>query len=121
MSGFDTDWLALRGPADARARNPALAARLGAHFAGRGKLRVLDLGAGSGANLRATAGLIDASQHWVLADNDAALLAHAEPMAKTTVELREVDLAAGVAGLFDPAPDLLTASAFFDLCGQDWT
>jgi hypothetical protein len=120
MSGFSADWLALRATADARARDPALAARLGAHFAGREKLRVLDLGAGRGANLRATAGLIGASQHWVLADNDAALLARAEPMPNTTVELCEVDLAAGVANLFDPAPDLLTASAFFDLCGSEW-
>ncbi len=120
MSGFSADWLALRGPADARARDTGLGVRLGAHFAGRNRLRVLDLGAGRGANLRATAGLIGASQHWVLADNDAALLARAEPMPNTTVEFREVDLAAGVAGLFDPAPDLLTASAFFDLCGSEW-
>jgi hypothetical protein len=49
------------------------------------------------------------------------LLARAEPMPHTTVELREVDLAAGVASLFEPAPDLLTASAFFDLCGREWT
>jgi len=120
VSGFSADWLALRASADARARDPVLGVRLGAHFAGRDKLRVLDIGAGSGANLRATARLIGASQHWVLADSDAALLARAEPMPNTTVELREVDLAAGVAGLFDPAPDLLTASAFFDLCGSEW-
>ena len=38
-------------------------------------MRVLDLGAGTGANLRATAPLIEAPQHWVLADNDVELLA----------------------------------------------
>ncbi len=85
MSGFEADWLALRGDADARARDTGLAARLGAHLAGRGAVRVLDLGAGTGANLRATAALIEAPQHWVLADRDAALLARAEPAANTTI------------------------------------
>ncbi len=121
MSGFEADWLALRAGADARARDKGLAARLGAHLEGRSAVRVLDLGAGTGANLRATAALIEAPQHWVLADDDAALLARAEPSANTTIERREVDLAAELSSLFDPAPDLVTASAFLDLCGADWT
>jgi hypothetical protein len=121
VSGFEADWLALRGRADARARDKGLAARLGAHFAGRSALRVIDLGAGSGANLRATAPLIEAPQHWVLADNNAGLLARAGAAPGTTVERREVDLAAELSSLSDPAPDLVTASAFLDLCGADWT
>ena len=124
MTGFSAGWLALRAGADARARDQGLAARLGVHFAGHRGLRVLDLGAGTGANLRATAGLIDAPQHWLLADNDAALLARAEPAGNITVERRQIDLAGDLSGLFgpapDPAPDLVTASAFFDLCGADW-
>ncbi len=121
MSGFEADWLALRAGADARARDQALAARLGAHLEGRSAVRVLDLGAGTGANLRATAALIAAPQHWVLADHDAALLARAGAAPNTTIERREVDLAADLASLFDPAPDLVTAAAFLDLCGADWT
>ncbi len=120
MSGFEADWLALRAGADARARDQGLAARLGAYFAGRGEVRVLDLGAGTGANLRATAPLIEAPQHWVLADHDAGLLARAGAVPNTTIERREVDLAADLSSLFDPAPDLVTASAFLDLCGADW-
>ena len=120
MSGFDADWLALRASADARARDTGLAARLGEYFAGCGQLRVLDLGAGTGANLRATAPLIGAPQNWVLADNDAALLARAEPAPNTTVKRCAVDLAGDLSDLFGPAPDLVTASAFFDLCGADW-
>ena len=121
MSGFEAGWLALRAGADARARDKGLAARLGAHFAGRSAVRVLDLGAGSGANLRATAALIEAPQHWLLADHDAGLLARVGAAPGTTVERREVDLAGDLASLFDPAPDLVTASAFLDLCGADWT
>ncbi len=59
MSGFSADWLALRAGADARARDTGLAERLKSHFAGRSALRVLDLGTGTGANLRATAPLIE--------------------------------------------------------------
>ena len=124
MSGFSADWLALRAGADARARDRGLAARLGGHFADVGEMRVLDLGAGSGANLRATAPLIEAGQHWLLADNDAGLLARAQPIPNTSpkisIERREADLAVELPGLFDPVPDLVTASAFFDLCGMDW-
>ncbi len=121
MSGFEADWLALRAGADARARDKALGARLGAHLAGRSAVRVLDLGAGTGANLRATAVLIAAPQHWLLADHDAALLARAGAVANTSVERCEVDLAAALSSLFDPAPDLVTAAAFLDLCSADWT
>jgi len=120
VSGFSADWLALRGGADGRARSAELAARLEAHFSGRGQVRVLDLGAGTGANMRAAAPLIRAAQHWVLADNDAALLAQAAPVAGATLETRAVDLSLELEALFDPAPDLVTASAFFDLCGADW-
>ncbi|MHA1529535.1 MAG: SAM-dependent methyltransferase [Alphaproteobacteria bacterium] len=120
MSGFTADWLALRAGADAGARDTSLAARLGAHLKGRGSVRVLDLGAGTGANLRATAALIGPPQHWLLADHDAALLARAEPAANTTIERREVDLAGDLSSLFDPHPDLVTASALLDLCGAAW-
>lgn len=120
MSGFSPDWLALRAAADARARDGGLAARLGAHFAGRAGLRVLDLGAGTGANLCATAPLLPGAQHWLLADHDPALLALAEAPAGTFVERRAIDLAGDLAPLFDPVPDLFTASAFLDLCGATW-
>jgi SAM-dependent methyltransferase len=121
VSGFEAGWLALRAGADARARDQGLAARLGAYFSGRRQVRVLDLGAGTGANLRATAPMIDPPQHWVLADNDAKLLARAGAAPGTTIERCAVDLSGDLAGLFDPLPDLVTASAFLDLCGVDWT
>jgi len=120
MSGFSADWLALRAAVDARARDSGLARRLGAHFEGRSSIRVLDLGAGTGANLRATAPLMPVAQNWVLADNDATLLERARPPVGTTIERREIDLAGDLVPLFDPSPDLVTASAFLDLCGAAW-
>lgn len=119
MSGFSADWLALRAGADARARDPALVARLAAHLEGRA-LRILDLGAGTGASLRALAPVLGARQHWVLADGDPALLDRAGPVAGATLERRVTDLATGLEALFEPAPDLVTASALLDLCGAAW-
>ena len=120
MTGFAADWLALRAAADARSRDPGLAARLSAHFAGRGNLTVLDLGAGTGNNMRATAPLLARPQHWRLADADAGLLALAAAPENVTCTPVQCDLAAGLTPLLDPLPDLVTASALFDLAGEDW-
>lgn len=116
---FSADWLALRADADTRARNIDLAAVLRAHFADRSSLRVLDLGSGTGANLRATTPVLGASQYWCLIDNDPTLLATVSVPNGVEVETMTLDLAGSLAPIFDPAPDLVTASAFFDLCGAD--
>ena len=52
METFDADWLALREPADRRARDGALPERLCAAWRRHGWSRVVDLGSGTGANLR---------------------------------------------------------------------
>jgi SAM-dependent methyltransferase len=73
MSGFSADWLALREPLDARSRSAALVDRLRAQ-APRGPRRILDLGSGTGANLRYLAPRLGGEQDWLLVDNDGALL-----------------------------------------------
>jgi hypothetical protein len=128
MGGFSADWLALREPSDARARSAALTAAVLDRLAGVTELRILDLAAGTGANVRYLAGCLTGdrrSRYWLLADNDAALLARA-PMhigPYDRVETRLVDLA----GAFDPAADnlcdgrdLVTASALLDLVSERW-
>lgn len=75
MSGFSTGWLALREPADARARAHGLAARLAAAFADRDEISVIDLGAGTGANLRYLAPRLGGRQRWTLVDDSPELLA----------------------------------------------
>jgi hypothetical protein len=74
MSEFSANWLALREPADRAARSTALSRLVAERLAGRGGVRVLDLGAGTGANLRFLAGQLTGPQHWTLVDRDAALL-----------------------------------------------
>jgi hypothetical protein len=76
MTGFAADWLALREPVDRCARSaPVLAAtRLWAdRRATPGcALRVVDLGAGTGGNLRCLAPYLSAPQAWTLVDDDPA-------------------------------------------------
>ncbi len=80
MSGFDAAWLTLREPADARARDEAIAADLATALAARqhdavGRpARIIDLGGGTGANLRWLAPRLGLPQHWTIVDDDPALL-----------------------------------------------
>jgi SAM-dependent methyltransferase len=88
MGEFALDWLDLREPADERARAPELIDRLADWLAARaprdgagrlGPVDLLDLGCGSGANLRylapRLARLTRRPQRWRCLDRDAALLA----------------------------------------------
>ena len=117
---FSADWLALRTDADRAARNSDLAADLAELVDGRESLRVLDLGAGTGANMAATAPFLTTEQHWALVDADPALLDQAAEQDGIAVSRHVHDLSGDLAPLFDPAPDLVTASAFFDLASAAW-
>lgn len=75
MTGFSSDWLALREPADGAARSQALVASVAAFATGSKSLTVLDLGAGTGSTLRALAPHLPTAQRWVLVDHDASLVA----------------------------------------------
>lgn len=119
MSGFDPAWLDLREPADHRARNRALLEAVAARFAGRESVAVVDLGCGTGSNLRALSPHLPTRQRWTLVDNDPALLAAAR--ARTAredsprVTVLEADLASDTGRVLADAPDLVTAAALFDL------
>jgi hypothetical protein len=77
LSQFTADWLALREPADIAARSLRLTRRIGDVVADARMLRVLDLGAGTGANARYLIEQLAIDQSWTLADADATLLAQA--------------------------------------------
>ncbi len=136
MSGFSAAWLALREAADHRARNAKISDALQAHFALRETLNIVDLGAGTGSNLRATASLLPAHQNWTLVDNDQTLLAAAREALSSwadhteqqdedlilkkdhktlKVSFKTADLANNLEAAIGEAPDLVTASALFDL------
>ena len=141
MSGFSPEWLALREPADERARDPGVLAALAQHLAVRNAVEVVDLGCGTGANIRSTAPALGAGQRWTLVDHDPALLAAARvallDWADETSEngtsivlmkggldiavtFRQADLMQDLEAVVGGRPDLVTASALFDLCSADY-
>lgn len=141
MSDFSPEWLTLREAADVRARNSGVANAVAARFALRDELSVVDLGSGTGSNLRATALLLPARQKWTLVDRDTSLLDaaklklirwaerhddHGETLEiekggrQISVAFRTADLANDTRTLLDERPQLITASAFFDLTSEDY-
>jgi hypothetical protein len=140
MSGFSADWLALREPADHAARHAGLLGRLNRRLSGMEHITVVDLGAGTGSNLRAVAPRLCPAQAWRLVDHDPVLLAvardalaawadRAEPRAgglalvkdgrRIAVAFVEADLGQGLGSVCEGA-DLVTAAALFDLVSPAW-
>lgn len=119
MSGFSADWLALREPADHASVNRQIRDACVQAFAGRPALRVVDLGSGTGSNLRNLSRVLGPRQHWTLVDYDARLLDVARrrqsEAAAETVDYRQADLSAGAFAPVVTGADLVTASALFDL------
>ncbi|AXS39342.1 SAM-dependent methyltransferase [Breoghania sp. L-A4] len=125
MSGFSTEWLSLREPLDARARNPGILASAAALCAQIPAPRITDLASGTGSTLRAMQPVLPADQIWRLTDHDRTLVAAAHARAQAefpelAVETLQVDLAHGVEPLLDDPVDLLTTSAFLDLVSAEW-
>ena len=138
---FSADWLSLREPADHAARASGLLQAVGRHFAAREKLAIVDLGCGTGSNLRGTAAALPGRQHWRLVDHDPALLAAARSrlaawadtargdaealeLTKAGKSLRvsfaQADLAGDLGASIGTDADLVTAAALFDLVSADW-
>jgi len=85
------DWLALREPVDHRSRAADLVAPLAEWWGSRPSQRVLDLGSGTGSNLRYLAPRLPGGQEWTLVDRDAAALDRARGMAVGVVGVARVE------------------------------
>lgn len=124
MSGFAASWLALREPFDARARDPGLAAALASRLADRQEIRIVDLGSGTGSNLRWLAPRLAGRQRWRLIEHDPTLIAAGESLLRRegTVDWSfiEADLSAGLEAVLDEGCDLVTCSALLDLVSSAW-
>lgn len=118
MTDFTADWLALREAADREARHAGLGRQLRAFLDKRPRLRIVDLGAGTGANLRYLAPRLARPQHWVLVEQDAELLAEVEPLPRATITPLLHDLASELDGIGLQSADLVTASALLDLVSK---
>jgi SAM-dependent methyltransferase len=117
---FDAAWLALREQIDHRSRAMDLLEPLVKWWIAEPRSRVLDLGCGTGSNLRYLAPKLPGSQVWTLVDHDDALLARVEsPGTHVLVKRVRGDLAGpGLAEV--RGAHLVTASALLDLVSGVW-
>ena len=135
MSGFASDWLTLREPYDHAARAKPLLAALAGWAVSRGSLApptasggpltIVDLGSGTGSNLRGTSPHLPVAQAWTLVEYDPRLIEAGTPglgtlPAGVTARYVEHDLAADLDGAVPAGTDLVTAAAFADLVSAAW-
>jgi hypothetical protein len=140
-----SNWLALREPADVAARSTTLTRAIVDALGADDPLSVLDLGAGTGSNVRYLAGHLPTRQRWLLVDRASTLLAEVPARTRSwgaprgfevttdsdqfvirgrymecSVETRCLDLGE----LADPrvfsGRRLVTASALLDLVSEAW-
>ena len=135
MSSFTVDWLRLREPVDRAARVSTLLPQIA------NCRHIVDLGAGTGANLRYLAPLIGGKQDWTLVEHDATLVsAIPECLSEWAdsvvndqgelfiqgatfnccVRIAQIDLSTQLNQLAIPAGTLVTASALLDLVSEHW-
>ncbi len=120
MSGFDPSWLALREPYDHAVRDVGLT--LAFVEALGPSPHLVDLGCGTGSNLRYLAPHLPPTQSWLCIDHDPVLLEQLEATkpAGVAVETRCLDLAAGLDDVpIEPGVGV-TAAALLDLTSRSW-
>jgi SAM-dependent methyltransferase len=141
---FDGDWLELREPFDAMARDMGLAAQLSAALPARP--RILDLGAGTASLTRWLGHAIGRAQAWTLVDADPELITRAfdtlaeradligwassfpnkrtllihAPHGAWRIEALLTNLALAPHGLPLQQTDAVVCSALCDLVSEDW-
>jgi SAM-dependent methyltransferase len=120
-------WLALREDADAAARSDILNRHVRGLVSRSRLLRILDLGAGTGSNLRYLAPRLPGDQEWLLVDRDPGLLEEAlrrkpglDGGRSCAVDTACLDLGKlDAPGIFT-GRHLVTASALLDLVSESW-
>ena len=121
MSGFSSEWLALREPIDHSARSEEIISALRHYFLNDWKLVITDIGSGTGSTIRALRPVMSQELTWHLIDYDDSLLTEAKKHAEDDhIMFTKADLAQGLDAVFQPDPDLITTSAFLDLVSLNW-
>jgi hypothetical protein len=143
--GFSEAWLTLREPADHAARSGLLTKQLSNWAMQQSTLHCVELGAGTGSNLRYLCPLLGHNQQWTLIDNDPTLLERLPDLIKIWAERHQIcrsatdkglflksehfsarvswiqqDLAHNLTNLSLESTQLLCASALLDLTSADW-
>ena len=122
MTGFKRDWLAMREPYDHAARDPRLVDRFEEWLSAFPDAEIMDLGCGTGSNLRYLTARMKRSRHWRLVDHDGVLLGalkQAEPFDSECHTIVRKDLG-DLAGLPFGRVRAVVASALMDLVSAVW-
>ena len=125
MSESLSRWLALRESADFAARSENLTRLVVERLGALRPLRALDVGTGTGSNIRYLAPRLRVEQQWLAVDKDPQLLAEAADRCVSVapairIDTRQVDLGTSLpSALFDQR-HLVTASALLDLVSPSW-
>lgn len=117
--GFDRHWLALREPADMQARDNRILSLVRNEVTNRNPGAILDIGCGTGSTYRSLDPLLDRGMRWTLLDNDQALLDEAMARHGARISCLRMDLNA-IGELPLGGISLVTASALFDLCSEEF-
>lgn len=119
MSETVYDWLATRETTDARSRNQELAAQF-ASIVGPDDL-IVDLGCGTGANIRYLRSYFPSQQKWLGIDKDSDMLRRAiDCYPEPWFTIAQLDLASDLQRVPAGPGYAITASAFLDITSKDW-
>ncbi|MEP3279751.1 MAG: class I SAM-dependent methyltransferase [Stappiaceae bacterium] len=126
MGEFTADWLSVREPEDKAARNADVLQAVCETFATNDRIRILDVGSGTGSTLRSLVHEISNPQDWILADYDQALLKEAASQSQSllsqsphSARFLTCDLSRSF-DILDERADLISTSAFLDLVSEEW-
>lgn len=120
------EWLTLRESADFAARSTALTEALAGQLAPQRPLRIVDLGTGTGSNVRYLAPHLPKPQAWLAVDADAAVLGEcaarlaADSAFDGQLETRLTTLGEAIDPQLLASRQLVTASALLDLVSERW-
>jgi len=140
-----SSWLALREPADFAARSATLADTIARRLDAADPVRIVDLGTGTGSNLRYLIDRLSPHQEWLLVDRDQRLLTEVGDRMQTwanargyevnrerdglilgregrrcRITTRRMDLGVLSGDEIFQGRHLVTASALLDLVSVDW-
>lgn len=126
---FSADWLSSREQADHEARDADLTRQLADSLGDVDSPHLVDLGCGTGSNLRYLAPRLNGQQTWTLMDHDPALLRQATLLCQSiksasrrpvAINTHRVDLKNLDNLVWSPTVDVITASALLDLVSACW-
>jgi len=113
------DWLSLREAADAAARSTDLLKAVVDVLPSRRPLRIVDLGTGTGSNVRYLSSRLPRPQEWLVVDREPSLLDALARRVDVPLTMRATNLGALTDDLFADR-DLVSASALLDLVSESW-